>query len=410
MRPIWKGAITFGLISIPVRLYSAVENKSLKFHLLHDEDGGRIKYQRTCAKCGKEVTWDDIVKGYEFSKDQYVTFTEEELDSLDLDSIKAIDVVTFVPLEDIDPIYFNKTYYVAPETSGLKAYRLLADALEAEGQVGVAKVALRDKEHLATVRLKDDVFVLETMHWPDEIGAAEFEELGKKVEVRDAEVKMARQLDPATVGGVSARGVRGRVPRSPPGAGREEDRRARGHRGRGARGGGTGARSSTSWRPSKHPLPRPRRASPPTTARRRRKPRSAARPPRSSPAKEDSLDTVSIKIPASPEYLQVVRLVAAGLASRLKFTLENIEDLKIAVDELSAYLTGSQGRDGTLDITFEVGDDKISIRGSARLSAGQKVRTELTEFSRMILETVADEASLEQRDGSPSFSLTKRRG
>ena len=194
MRPIWKGAITFGLISIPVRLYSAVENKSLKFHLLHDEDGGRIKYQRTCAKCGKEVTWDDIVKGYEFSKDQYVTFTEEELDSLDLDSIKAIDVVTFVPLEDIDPIYFNKTYYVAPETSGLKAYRLLADALEAEGQVGVAKVALRDKEHLATVRLKEDVFVLETMHWPDEIRAAEFEELNKKVEVRDAEVKMARQL------------------------------------------------------------------------------------------------------------------------------------------------------------------------------------------------------------------------
>ena len=106
----------------------------------------------------------------------------------------------------------------------------------------------------------------------------------------------------------------------------------------------------------------------------------------------------------------MVRLVAAGLASRLKFTLENIEDLKIAVDELSAYLTGSQGRDGTLDITFEVGDDKISIRGSARLSAGQKVRTELTEFSRMILETVADEASLEQRDGSPSFSLTKSRG
>jgi DNA end-binding protein Ku len=194
MRPLWKGAITFGLISIPVRLYSAVESKSLKFHLLHGEDGGRVRYKRECSKCGKEVNWDDIVKGFEYSKDHYVIFTEEELEGLDVDSIKAIDVVTFVPLEDIDPIYYNKTYYVAPEGSGLKAYKLLADALEAEGQVGLAKVALRDKEQLSTIRLKDGVFVLETMHWPDEIRAPEFEELDKKVDVRDPEVKMARQL------------------------------------------------------------------------------------------------------------------------------------------------------------------------------------------------------------------------
>ena len=194
MRPLWKGAITFGLISIPVRLYSAVSEKSLKFHLMHSEDGGRIKYERVCSKCGKKVSWDDLVKGYEYSKDHYVTFTEDELEGLDVDSIRAIDVVAFVPLTDIDPIYFNKTYYVAPEAAGLKAYRLLADALEAEGQVGVAKVALRDKEHLATVRLKDDVFVLETMHWPDEIREPEFEELGKKVKIQDSEVKMARQL------------------------------------------------------------------------------------------------------------------------------------------------------------------------------------------------------------------------
>jgi DNA end-binding protein Ku len=194
MRALWKGAITFGLISIPVRLYSAVQEKSLKFHLLHEEDGGRIKYKRECAKCGKEVGWDDIVKGYEYSKDHYVMFTDEELQALDIDSIRAVDVVAFVPLEDIDPIYFNKTYYMAPEPSGLKAYRLLQEALEAEGQVGLAKVALREKEHLATIRLKDDVFVLETMYWPDEIREPEFEELDKKVEVRDTEVKMARQL------------------------------------------------------------------------------------------------------------------------------------------------------------------------------------------------------------------------
>ena len=201
MRPLWRGAITFGLISIPVRLYSAVENKSLKFHLLHEEDGGRIRYQRRCAKCGKEVSWDDIIKGYEYSKDHYVTFSDEELEALDVDSIKAVDVVSFVPLTDIDPIYFDKTYYVVPEPSGLKAYKLLADALEAEGQVGVAKVALRDKEHLATIRLKDNVFVLETMHWPDEIRTPDFEELDKKVDVRDPEVKMARQLIQQLAGG-----------------------------------------------------------------------------------------------------------------------------------------------------------------------------------------------------------------
>ncbi|MFN2390057.1 MAG: Ku protein [Actinomycetota bacterium] len=194
MRSLWKGAITFGLISIPVSLYSAVQEKSVKFHLLHDEDGGRIKYRRTCSQCGKEVGWDDIVKGYEYSKDHYVRFTDDELDSLEIDSVRAIDIVTFVPLEAIDPIYFNKTYYVAPEAAGIKAYKLLADALEAERQVGLAKVALRDKEHLATVRLKDGIFVLETMHWPDEIRAPEFPELDKSINVRDAEVKMAREL------------------------------------------------------------------------------------------------------------------------------------------------------------------------------------------------------------------------
>ncbi len=190
----WKGSVSFGLVNIPVRLYSAVQEKGLKFHLLHAEDGGRVKYKRVCSLCDKEVGWDDITKGYEYSKDHYVTFDDDELKSVEVDSIKAIDVVTFVPLEDIDPVYYNRTYYVVPEPSGLKAYKLLSEALEAEGQVGIAKVALRDKEHLATIRLKDDTFVLETMHWPDEIRAPEFEELDKDVEVRDAEVKMARQL------------------------------------------------------------------------------------------------------------------------------------------------------------------------------------------------------------------------
>ncbi|MDQ4142480.1 MAG: hypothetical protein M3198_01860 [Actinomycetota bacterium] len=119
------------------------------------------------------------------------------------------------------------------------------------------------------------------------------------------------------------------------------------------------------------------------------------------------METVSIKIPASPQFLGVLRLVAAGLAARLKFTLEDIEDLKIAVDELSAYITGSQGRDGTLDVRFSVAEDRIEIRGRANLSPGDKVRTDLTEFSQMILETVADSASLEQLDGVPAFTLVK---
>lgn len=194
MRALWKGAISFGLITIPVRLHSAVSEKQVKFHLLHDADGGRLRYKRECSKCGKEVEWSEIVKGFEFSKDQYVQLTDEDLEAVEVDSIHAIDVVNFVPLDQIDPIYFNKTYYVAPEPSGLKAYKLLAEALEAEGQVGVAKVAFREKEHLATIRLKDGVFVLETMHWPDEIREPEFEELEKRINVRDQEVKMARQL------------------------------------------------------------------------------------------------------------------------------------------------------------------------------------------------------------------------
>ena len=122
------------------------------------------------------------------------------------------------------------------------------------------------------------------------------------------------------------------------------------------------------------------------------------------------MDTVSIRIPASPVYLSVVRLIASGLASRLQFTIDEIEDLKIAVDELSAYLTGTQGREGTLDITFTIQDDRIEIKGAGKFSPGEKVRTELTEFSRMILETVADEAALDRTNGVPTFNIVKSKG
>ena len=193
-RSIWKGAITFGLITIPVGLYTAIEEKDVRFNQLHSKDNGRIKYKRVCTVCGEEVPYDEIVKGYEFEKDNYVVFTEEEMAQIPADSIKAIDIVSFVPLDEIDPIYFQKPYYLAPEPSGIKAYKLLEKALSEAGKVGVAKITLREKERLATLRVKDGVFILETMHWPDEIREAEFEELSKNVEIRAQELAMANSL------------------------------------------------------------------------------------------------------------------------------------------------------------------------------------------------------------------------
>ncbi|HEX2052836.1 MAG TPA: Ku protein [Actinomycetota bacterium] len=193
-RSIWKGAITFGLITIPVGLYTAVEEKDFRFNQLHAKDNGRIKYKRVCSVCGEEVPYDEIVKGYEFEKGNYVVFTEEEMEAIPADSIKAIDVVSFVPLEEIDPVYFQKPYYVAPEPSGVKAYKLLEKAMNESGRIGVAKVTLREKERLATLRVRDGVFILETMNWPDEIREPDFAELKKDVEIRPQELSMAKSL------------------------------------------------------------------------------------------------------------------------------------------------------------------------------------------------------------------------
>ena len=193
-RTMWKGAISFGLVSIPVRVFPATEEKTLRFNQLHDADGGRIRMQRVCAACGEVVEFSHIVKGYEVEKDSYVMITDEDFDSVPVKSSRAIDIVQFVELDEIDPIYFKKSYYLVPEETGVKAYALLREALADQGRVGVAKVSFRDKEHLATLRFRDEAFVLETMYWPDEIRADEFEELDTNVEVRDQEVQMARSL------------------------------------------------------------------------------------------------------------------------------------------------------------------------------------------------------------------------
>jgi len=193
-RTMWKGAISFGLVSIPVRVFPATEEKTVRFNQLHDADGGRIKMKRTCSKCGEEVAFENIVKGYETEKDHYVILTDEDFDAVPVESSRAIDIVQFVDLEEIDPMFFKKSYYLVPEETGVKAYSLLRKALSEDGKVGIAKVSFRDKEHLAALRFRGKTFVLETMYWPDELRADDFEELDKKVTVRPQEVQMARSL------------------------------------------------------------------------------------------------------------------------------------------------------------------------------------------------------------------------
>ncbi len=194
MRSIWKGAISFGLVSIPVKLYSATEERDIAFRQVHREDGGRIRYQRVCTVCEKEVQYADIAKGYEMSDGSIVVLTDEDFEAVPITTNRMIDVVQFVPLESLDPIYFSKSYYLEPEKAGIKPYVLLARALEESGKVAVVKVALRQREALAAVRVRDGVFVLETMLWPDEVREPAFGFLDEDVEVRSQELAMAGTL------------------------------------------------------------------------------------------------------------------------------------------------------------------------------------------------------------------------
>ncbi len=193
-RAMWKGAISFGLVTIPVAVYPATEEKTLRFNQLHDEDLGRVRYKRACEKDGKELTFEHIVKGYEYEKDHYVVLTDEDFDAVPLESSRAIDIVQFVHLDEIDPVMYKKSYYLLPEETGAKAYALLREALSQDNKVGIAKVSFRDKEHLAALRFRGDAFVLETMYWPDEIREADFGGVNVDAKVRSQELEMARQL------------------------------------------------------------------------------------------------------------------------------------------------------------------------------------------------------------------------
>ncbi|MBA3797867.1 MAG: Ku protein [Geodermatophilaceae bacterium] len=195
MRSIWRGAVSFGLVSIGVKMYSATEDKDVRFHQVHREDGGRIKYKRVCSVDGEEVAYADIAKGFELPDGQLVILTDEDLEAMPLGTKHSIDVLEFVPGDQIDPILYEKTYYLEPDTGpAVRPYVLLREALEKSGRMALTKIAIRQREALAAIRVRDGVLVLHTMRWPDEIRNAEFGFLDEDITVRPQELKMADSL------------------------------------------------------------------------------------------------------------------------------------------------------------------------------------------------------------------------
>src|SRR2546423_522183 len=195
-RSIWTGAISFGLVNVPVKLYSAVSKKTVRFHQLHESDGVRIQQKRVCPADGEEVAWDDIVKGYEISPDRYVVVTSEELEALDPKKTKTIDIEEFVDLEDIDPLYYDHPYYLLPGQGAAKPYKLLADAMKDAGKVAIARVVIRTKEQLVAIRPIGDVLAMATMNFADEVVDPDsFDEApGEDIDTTKRELEMARQL------------------------------------------------------------------------------------------------------------------------------------------------------------------------------------------------------------------------
>jgi DNA end-binding protein Ku len=191
MHAIWKGTISFGLVTIPVKVYSATEERDISFRQVHEADGGRIRYRRVCEIDGEEVPYSDIGKGYELPDGRMVVLTADDFASLPLPTTRAIEVLEFVPTEQVDPLYFAKAYYLAADGVGAKPYVLLRDALTGSGQCALVKVAIRTRETLALLRERDGALVLQTMLWPDEVRDSEFAVPDDSVEIRSQEVKMA---------------------------------------------------------------------------------------------------------------------------------------------------------------------------------------------------------------------------
>src|SRR5215472_13082414 len=194
MRSIWAGAISFGMVVIPVKLYAATEQRDVAFRQVHREDGGRVQFRRFCSLDGEEVPYSDVAKGYELATGDVVVLTDDDLKDLPLATAHRIDVLHFSPAGQLDPILANKAYYLEPEPAGVRAYVLFRDALERSGRVAVAKVAIRQREALAALRIRDGVLVLETLLWPDEVRTPDFKFLDEDVDVRSQELKMAASL------------------------------------------------------------------------------------------------------------------------------------------------------------------------------------------------------------------------
>jgi DNA end-binding protein Ku len=196
MRSIWTGAISFGMVTIPVKLYTATEQHDVRFRLLHKTDSAPIQEKRFCTADGKEVAWEDLVRGYEVSKGEYVILDPEEIDAAKPESSTTIDIGDFVEADEIDPVYFEKSYFLEPTQVGARPFSLLKRALEETERVALARVTVRTRERLATLRVYEDTLMLETMFWPDEIrstGALDLPE-GAETKVRPKELQMARSL------------------------------------------------------------------------------------------------------------------------------------------------------------------------------------------------------------------------
>ena len=193
-RAIWKGSISFGLVNIPIALYSATRREELKFRLLRKTDLSPVNYKRVAEKDGKEVSWDQIVKGYEYEKGKYVVLKEEDFERVDLEATQTVDIKDFVDQEDIDPMFFYKPYYLEPQKGGDKAYALLRDALKDSNKVGIAKVVIKTRQYLAGVKPEDSALVLELMHFADELADPEKLHVPKKTEVGKREMNMAKSL------------------------------------------------------------------------------------------------------------------------------------------------------------------------------------------------------------------------
>ena len=192
-RAIWTGTISFGLVNVPVRMYSAIEEADVHFHLVHEPDGGRIGYQKVCKAENEPVPDDEIVKAFEAKKDELVILTDEDFAAVKVEGVKTIEISAFVPYEEIDPIYFERTYYLGPQDGSEKVYSLLRQAMEKTGLAAVGKYVLRDKQHLGCLRIREGVITLEKLFFHDEIRPVK-EIAPRKAKVPEAELKLATSL------------------------------------------------------------------------------------------------------------------------------------------------------------------------------------------------------------------------